>query len=165
MFYDTIIYVFKLTPRKKFFHIPSFNIPHISSINSKLEWNLTKCNVMLEQMMSKHARLSNDPNDRQQLRNIMVLFLHYCSSFLFYSVSINLKCVKKLTKKLNSFLVSYFQSLVIFTKTMKRKVCFHWNVSMCKWTQNIIYLKLVFKRLHVMSCQSVLMIVNMLINK
>lgn len=89
----TIIYVFKLTPRKIFFHIPSFNIPHISSIHSKLEWNLNKCNVMLEQMMSKHARLSNDPNDCQQLRNIMVLFLHYCRSFLFYSVSINLKCL------------------------------------------------------------------------
>ena len=81
MFYDTIIYVFKLTPRKNFFHIPSFNIPYISSIHSKLEWNLNKCNVMLEQMTSKHARLSNDPNDCQQLRNIMVLFLHYCSSF------------------------------------------------------------------------------------
>ena len=62
-----------LTPRKNFVHIPSFNIPHISSIYSKLEWNLNKCNVMLEQMTSKHARLSNDPNDCQQLRNIMVL--------------------------------------------------------------------------------------------
>ena len=84
---------FTLTPRKNFFQIPSFNIPHISSIHSKLEQNLNKCNVMLEQMTSKHPRLINGPNRCQQLRNIMVLFLHYCSRFLFYSASINLKCL------------------------------------------------------------------------
>ena len=111
-----------LTPRKNFFHIPSFNIPHISSIHSKLEWNLNKCNVMLEQMTSKHARLSNDPNDRQQLRNIMVLIC-FCIIVVVscFTLLLLIWNALKINEK-NSFFVSlFFRALSSLQNQWKEK--------------------------------------------